>query len=1725
MSVREDNIGAQSITSGLNDSGLPAQKLFLEDNESADGGDRHTLGLDKPTSLGLDKCMATADVGVGRKDGKAGGSPTSTSAVAGIMARGGEVAEREREPAEVRDRSRSSRRAVNPGRPQPRERPPNVTARTGLITTRQKTHTPTFGQPGSSTLLPPSNSTSTNHATSSRAAPNSAGSGGASNTGPTTSTSGAGATILGNAGSTTGAPQPRAGTSSSVAATAPGEVATSSSAIATSRVGRDPTARGRVRPGGVVVGTSAASSSTARFPSAGPPSGGAASAPQPGSNNAHPSVGGAGFKIRFPTISQLAGGGSSGGNNEQQQHAQSTTTTGGAPGTTGTTGGLKRGRAPASATRTGPNSNIVTSSSFIKNTSSAGPVSSLINTFSGGTKNKKGVGGKPTTNKAVDTSTSSEHPHSFLKQNTSAGRISSNPETPRNNTAPPPSLGLLFEEDSQQEKRLKKNPPEAGPVGETNKAEASASSTGTSVKVNATSSTVAGGADLNTTGKNSTKTRAGLSASASLHEEVDALLKDAEKSASGSAGGPPTSGNSHWMSRKPQEIQHGMKKGTTSTSSTGISSSIGFGKSSNIKDTSFENKKHLQAGGGTITGTRGARERSQSADAAGGRKQVLFAGVPSSSQLSAILEEKSCKSEEQSSAVVGKNNKTGTAGAGGGAGISSTSGGNNDSGNNASGPLAGTSENSSSAAHPHQNYPSNSSISRMLKEKDQVYPPHTTSSSSTFGLTSGAAGLQIRNSSSSADNESLLSHGTDDGSAPVRVVCRIRPMNEKERKLNPNPIVTARVDAKKVLICRGTGGRATRQEFPFDEVFGPSSTQDDIFETVLEPRLNDVLCGFETTIVAYGQTGTGKTYTMEGELNDEGGRGLIPRAVKVLFERLSNREKYFESYVTCSYLEIYNEELTDLMAPHDSNTQLSILDNGSGSSVCRGLSEHPVDNVQQTLELMKQAQERRRVGETQMNKASSRSHCLFTVSVMCKTQVSMRDGCLESKGKLHLVDLAGSESAGSDTTSGNLVSTRSALNLERKNINQSLLVLGRVIQYVRDLSQGGPPMRIPYRDSKLTRLLQEAIGGRCKTCVIATLSPSQMCVDESMSTLNYAATCAAIKNRPKQECKLRAGIGFSGQGLHPDHSIMHHSVTDSMLLAGSKNIQDWTDLEMKVHQLQCKLDQAETTLARKVQKEQGLVVRIEALSADVERFRAESQGHETRALELEQREKTLQHEVEDLRDDARRSAGTHRRCEEHLRDQIRAHERLKHLAQRCATTLQKALDSRSEMHRRLQTVTTAATAQQGELVNLQQRVESAVSRGHAAIGNMLAKVEDYASNAHRGLSTSWISEEKPRLEAMLAATSAALRESAAVLPTSEQVAETSTKLASLVKSVERGSTESREQLEGVAAALKEMFESFLVERNDRAGEAIEKLLGAEREARAEIAATLEQQLQKHLAEARFQYEKQSEELATKLRATCVADSQTVDTWRNVVESAKQNAAQVEKTWSEIDVATAAREMATRLEEYGSSSSTTTSTVQDLLQKQDQDRLPEFVALRSRVLGQFAGDCEKFSKGVSADAEQLRKLHAQFGQDFGKIVQTGRDAKLDASSGNSSSSSSSTTTGNAIANKTVEPLEELIDPRGKAELEILLGNKADAAPCDSDLRALDGAAGFESPSGKGWEQARRGGVAGAGGGAKSRKAQGRTPSARTPLAGRTPKMNGITPRHLLPSMQLISASQP
>ena len=338
----------------------------------------------------------------------------------------------------------------------------------------------------------------------------------------------------------------------------------------------------------------------------------------------------------------------------------------------------------------------------------------------------------------------------------------------------------------------------------------------------------------------------------------------------------------------------------------------------------------------------------------------------------------------------------------------------------------------------------------------------------------------------------------EEPSGNIIVVCRFRPYSENEIESANEPLYTLSQDHKTVTMISEFDYNEPLF-FTFDYIFESDSTQLDIYQATGAPIVDAVMQGFNTTIFAYGQTSSGKTYTMTGpDVDDNYQMGLIPRMILSIFEEISNSDPYIEYTIKVSYCEIYLEKIRDLLDINKTN--LKIHEDRTRGVYIGELTEKYVSESEEVLSLMKLGLENRVIGSTNMNQQSSRSHSIFSLTI---NQMNNRD-FISRSGKLYLIDLAGSEKVAKTSSAG--------LRLEEaKNINKSLTLLGLVIYSLTD----GKSTHIPYRDSKLTRVLKDSIGGNSKTALIITCSPSKINESETISTLRFGLRTKKIKNKPK----------------------------------------------------------------------------------------------------------------------------------------------------------------------------------------------------------------------------------------------------------------------------------------------------------------------------------------------------------------------------------------------------------------------------------------------------------------------------------------------------------------------------------------------------------------------------------------------------------------------------------
>jgi kinesin family protein 5 len=338
----------------------------------------------------------------------------------------------------------------------------------------------------------------------------------------------------------------------------------------------------------------------------------------------------------------------------------------------------------------------------------------------------------------------------------------------------------------------------------------------------------------------------------------------------------------------------------------------------------------------------------------------------------------------------------------------------------------------------------------------------------------------------------------------VEVIVRIRnSVTKKDAKNDANIVVSSNN-----LTITSPSESDTNTKYTFDHIFTGESKQEEVFK-VARKMVEWACLGYNATILAYGTTNSGKTYTMFGDVKTN--PGIIPRSCSYLFEVINQNEDVIEASMKCSFVEIYLEKLRDLL---DSKyvtgcvNNLKIRCDNSKGTYIQNLFEKYVYSPDDILSLLKEGSERRTKSATQMNNVSSRSHAIFSIYLTQK----LKNGT-EVKSKLHLVDLAGSENVGKSEVQGIGLA-------EAQNINKSLSALGNVIYALTEKNRE----HIPYRDSKLTFLLQDSLGGNSKTILIATINPNISYFSETVNTLKFAKRAKDIKNIPIVNVKASVSV-------------------------------------------------------------------------------------------------------------------------------------------------------------------------------------------------------------------------------------------------------------------------------------------------------------------------------------------------------------------------------------------------------------------------------------------------------------------------------------------------------------------------------------------------------------------------------------------------------------------------
>jgi len=332
----------------------------------------------------------------------------------------------------------------------------------------------------------------------------------------------------------------------------------------------------------------------------------------------------------------------------------------------------------------------------------------------------------------------------------------------------------------------------------------------------------------------------------------------------------------------------------------------------------------------------------------------------------------------------------------------------------------------------------------------------------------------------------------------IRVYCRLRPLVAREVK-NGDEVIFRKVDALSCDLYRPAPHDEWRS-FQFDSVFGTNSTQDEVFEDCRD-LVQSAVDGYNVTIFAYGQTGAGKTHTMYGSPEDP---GLAPRSIHTLFDVIGRERKRGKNFKLRAYMiELYKQDIIDLLVDPSQREKKSLQvkkDPGRGIMYVEGVAERQITTPEELEATLLEGERRRHVGSTKMNSTSSRSHLMLSIIIECTT----KDTEQVIYGKLTLCDLAGSERPKKSEASGDVLK-------EAIEINKSLSALGDVIEALTKGSKN-----IPYRNHKLTMLMQDSLGGSAKTLMFVNCSPGSSNCEETMMSLKWATRARQVTNDVKR---------------------------------------------------------------------------------------------------------------------------------------------------------------------------------------------------------------------------------------------------------------------------------------------------------------------------------------------------------------------------------------------------------------------------------------------------------------------------------------------------------------------------------------------------------------------------------------------------------------------------------
>ncbi|GMH24874.1 hypothetical protein Nepgr_026717 [Nepenthes gracilis] len=426
----------------------------------------------------------------------------------------------------------------------------------------------------------------------------------------------------------------------------------------------------------------------------------------------------------------------------------------------------------------------------------------------------------------------------------------------------------------------------------------------------------------------------------------------------------------------------------------------------------------------------------------------------------------------------------------------------------------------------------------------------------------------------------------------IRVFCRCRPLNTEEIALGASMVINFDAATEGELTVRSNGW--PRKTFKFDAVFGPEADQADVSEDTA-PFATSVLDGYNVCIFAYGQTGTGKTFTMEGT---EEARGVNYRTLEELFNIIGGREKLFRYEISVSALEVYNEQIRDLLAsgtqPGVSSKRLEIRQASEGVHHVPGLVEAHVSNMSEVWDVLQTGSNARAVGSTNANEHSSRSHCIHCV--MVKGENLLNGECTRSK--LWLVDLAGSERISKTEAQGERLK-------EAQNINRSLSALGDVIAALATKSP-----HIPFRNSKLTHLLQDSLGGHSKALMFVQISPNEKDLSETLCSLNFASRVKGIE------------LGPAKKQLENNESLKHKQMVEKIK-------QEMKCRDMQIKKMEDHINNLEMKVKEKDLKNKNLQDKLKELESQLLIERKLARQHVDNRIAEQQQQQQIRQQLEE----------------------------------------------------------------------------------------------------------------------------------------------------------------------------------------------------------------------------------------------------------------------------------------------------------------------------------------------------------------------------------------------------------------------------------------------------------------------------------------------------------------